>query len=147
MPIFVTLMMKKTTLILGFAVLAISSCKKAILEPNSGIYHGVFIQVLDNGDTNAQGIVNLALTSNGGGGTFSMNGDTASGAPYPCAGNYVIDNSAKMTFTNTAVVDTIEYSQPHYILDTTYSYVFDDHNFVLQLMAGTTRYQYNLIRD
>lgn len=137
--------MKKTILILGLVVIAIAGCKKPVTEPNSGIYRGTFFQIFDNGDTNAQGIANLALSKDGFGGTFTLSGDTTTGAPISCSGNYLIDNGTLMTFTNTAIVE-VGY-QPHYILDTTYSYQFDDHNFSLWMEQDTVRYEYNLVRN
>lgn len=132
----------------GFIVvvgLVLVGCKKPITEPNSGIYRGTFLQIYDDTDTNAQGVAVIALSKDGFGGTFSMSGDTATGAPYSCYGDYSIDNSTKMTFTNNAVVQ-VGY-QPHYLLDTTYSYTFDDHNFRLDLEIDTVQYQYILVRN
>ncbi|MBK9592510.1 MAG: hypothetical protein IPO32_13790 [Crocinitomicaceae bacterium] len=74
-----------------------------------------------------------------------MSGDTNTGAPYPCAGTYIINNSTQITFTNTTSFDVG--FQPHYLLDTTYTYTFDNKNFTLDFVDDTTRYEYNLLRD
>ncbi len=137
--------MKKTIFFCSLLALVLTGCKKPVTEPNSGIYRGTFFQIFDNGDTNAQGIANLALSKDGFGGYFTMSGDTLTGAPISCSGSYVIDNSTQMTFSNTAIIETGY--QPHYILDTTYSYTFDDYNFTLEMIQDTTRYEYTLIRN
>lgn len=134
----------KKYLLFPFALLVLMACKKPITEPNSGIYRGPFFQIYDNGDTNAQGIAVLALSKGDIGGTFTMTGDTNTGAPYSCYGNYIIDNSTKMTFYNSASVD-VGY-QPYYLLDTSFIYTFNDVNFTLNLVIDTTEYQYILKR-
>lgn len=121
------------------------ACKKPVTEPNAGIYRGTFFQIFDNGDTNAEGIVHLALSETDIGGNFNMSGDTGTGSPYTCYGTYVINNATQMTFENNANID-LGY-QPHYVLDTIYNYVFDDHFFSLEFKDDTTLYEYNLKRD
>jgi hypothetical protein len=135
--------MKKIALIAAVIFAFSTSCKKPVTEPNAGIYRGTFFQIYDNGDTNGQGITYIALSKESG--TFSLSGDTATGAPYTCYGDYSIDSPTHMTFINEAVVE-VGY-QPYYLLDTTYEYTFDDHAFTLRLQVDTTRYEYNLIRD
>lgn len=137
--------MRKASVFIVIAGLVLVGCKKPITEPNSGIYRGTFLQIYDETDTNAQGVAVVALSKDGFGGTFSMSGDTATGAPYSCYGDYSIDNSSQITFTNKAIVE-VGY-QPHYLLDTTYDYTFDDHNFTLDLVIDTVNYQYTLVRN
>jgi hypothetical protein len=139
-------MMKKVTFFLGLLAFVISGCKKPITQPNSGIYRGTFFQIFDNGDTNAQGIANLALSGDTFGGTFTLSGDTTTGSPVSCNGVYEINGTTQITFTNTAIVPDLGY-QPHYILDTVYQYTFDDHDFTLDMVQDTTRYEYKLIRN
>lgn len=135
--------MKKLIVLIALLASAVS-CKKPITEPNSGIYKGTFFQIFNDNDTNAQGIATLALTKDGFGGTFTMTGDTNSGAPYSCYGDFSVDNGTKITYSNKASVD-VGY-QPHYLLDTTYTYTFDNTNFLMKLVIDTTEYQYNLVR-
>ena len=137
--------MSKFPLIISIYVLIVfTACKKPVTEPNSGIYRGTFFQFYNDVDTNAQGVINLALTKEGFGGKFQVSGDTITGAPHSPYGTYVIDNSTHMTFENDANVD-LGY-QPHYVLDTTYKYTFDDHNFTLELIIDTARYEYIMVR-
>lgn len=125
--------------------MAFASCKKPITKPNSGIYRGTFYQIYNNEDTNAQGVAVLALSADGDAGTFNMSGDTSSGAPYTCYGDYSINNATTMTFNNKGIVD-VGY-QPHYLLDTVYYYTFDNQKFTLDLEIDTARYEYKMIRD
>jgi hypothetical protein len=136
--------MKFTIFLFVFVTLVLAGCKKPVTEPNSGIYRGTFFQIYNEEDTNAQGVVNLALTKDGFGGSFQVSGDTSTGAPYSHYGTYVIDNSVSMTFDNDASVE-VGY-QPHYLLDTVYQYTFDDFNFTLELIIDTARYEYKMVR-
>jgi hypothetical protein len=135
--------MKKAAPFFGLILIALTACKKPITEPNSGLYRGTFFQIYENGDTNGQGIAYLSL--NDGNNAFQMSGDTNTGAPYPCYGTYSINNSTQMTFVNNS--DFEVGFQPHYLLDTTYTYTFDNKNFTLEFVDDTTRYEYNLLRD
>jgi hypothetical protein len=136
--------MQKSITIMGSIVLILlAGCKKPVTEPNSGIYRGTFFQILDNGDTISQGIAYLALSK--GEQSFTLSGDTTTGAPLSCYGDYVINNATQMTFTNEAVVD-FGY-QPHIVLDTLYSYTFDNRNFKLELEVDTKHFEYNLVRN
>lgn len=141
--LYLHLIMKKAVPFFGLILIAFTACKKPITQPNSGLYRGSFFQIYDNGDTNGQGVAYLSL--NDGNNSFQMSGDTNTGAPYACYGTYVINNSSKMTFNNAALVDVG--FQPHYLLDTTYTYTFDNKNFTLEFVDDTTRYEYNLLRD
>lgn len=137
--------MSRVYLIITVLILSVfTACKKPVTEPNSGIYRGPFFQIYNDEDTIAEGIVNIALTKEGFGGKFQVSGDTITGAPHSHYGTYVIDNSTHMTFENDANVD-LGY-QPHYVLDTTYKYTFDDHNFTLELIIDTARYEYIMVR-
>jgi hypothetical protein len=135
--------MKKALPIFALIFVLMSACKKPVTQPNSGLYRGTFFQIYENGDTNGQGIAYISL--NDGNNSFQMSGDTNTGAPYPCYGTYSIDNSTHMTFYNAASVDVG--FQPHYLLDTTYAYTFDNKKFTLDLTDDTVRYEYNLLRD
>ena len=135
--------MKIVILIIGTTLFVVSACKKPVTEPNSGIYRGTFFEIFDNGDTGGQGVAYIAISKGDNG--FSLSGDTATGAPLSCYGSYIINNTTQMTFNNTSNVDFGYH--PYNILDTTYNYVFDDHNFHLDLILDTTRYEYRLIRD
>lgn len=133
-------------LVLGALTLIIVACKKPITEPNAGIYRGVFFQIFDNGDTNSQGIASLALSVGDQGNYYTLSGDTLTGSPKSCYGNYSIDNSTHMTFTNNAIGVEPGF-WPHYYLDTTYAYEFDDYNFTLEMREDTVLYQYILTRN
>lgn len=137
-------MMKKAAPYFGLIFLALTGCKKPTTEPNSGLYRGSFFQIYDNGDTNGQGIAYISL--NDANNSFQMSGDTNTGAPYPCYGTYSIDNSTQITFYNAATSFDVGY-QPHYLLDTTYTYTFNNKDFTLDFDDDTARYEYNLMRD
>jgi len=135
--------MKKLILFSFLILLGLWSCKKPVTQPNSGIYRGSFFQIYNGNDTNAQGIAYLALTK--GNSAFQMSGDTASGAPVSCYGTYEILSSTQIKFVNSA--DIYLPYQPHYVLNATYEYFFDDHKFNLTLIDGIARYEYFLVRD
>lgn len=135
--------MKIVILIIGAALFVVSACKKPVTEPNSGIFRGTFFEIFENGDTGGQGIAYLAIAK--GDGNFNLSGDTSSGAPLSCQGSYIINNSTQMTFNNIVNVD-VGY-HPYNILDTTWNYTFDDHNFDLDLAFDTVRFEYRLVRN
>jgi len=135
--------MKIVVLIVGVIIFAVSACKKPVTEPNSGIYRGSFFEIFENGDTAGQGVANLAIAK--GDGNFNLSGDTATGAPLSCSGSYVINNSTQMTFNNIVNVDFGYH--PYNLLDTTWNYTFDDHNFHLDLAFDTVRFEYRLVRN
>jgi len=135
--------MKTLFIVPAFLLVAFASCKKPITEPNSGIYRGSFFKIYNNGDTAGQGVAVLALTS--GGESFQLSGDSTTGAPLSCHGDYIINSSTQMTFTDYSNV-YFGYDQ-YNLLDTTYNYTFDDHIFYLSLKIDTTLYEYNLVRN
>ena len=119
------------------------SCKKPITEPNSGIYRGTFYEIFDNGDTAGQGVANLALNDEKN--WFQLSGDTATGAPLSCNGNYAILSSTLIDFEDISNVDFGYH--PFNILDTTFTYVFDNKNFTMTLKVDTALYEYKLVRN
>lgn len=136
--------MTRVFVVFGLMMVLAVSCKKPVTQPNSGIYRGTFCEIYDNGDTNGQGIAVIALTADGSSGSFNMNGDTATGAPYPCYGSYVVNNGTQMTFNNDGNFETGYH--PNYVLDTVYTYTFDNYNFKFNLKIDTTLFEYKLIR-
>ncbi len=102
----------------------ILSCKKEVtIEPNSGIYRGVFSRIIDNTDTVGTGVALISLSTSDF--KFTVSGDTATGVPKSSAGDFTIDSPTQMTFTNNSAIAPP--SNPVHILDTTRPYHFNDH--------------------
>lgn len=135
--------MKVYSLIVVLLVLTLAGCKKPITEPNSGIYRGTFYEIFDNGDTAGQGVANLALNDENL--WFQLSGDTATGSPLSCHGNYTIMSSSLIKFEDISNVDFGYH--PYNILDTSYQYVFDNKNFKMTLKVDTALYEYKLVRN
>ena len=138
--------MKNFFYLISFVVILTVSCKKDVVIVNNGIYRGVFYKIKTaNSDTINEGVCNLAIFDENQ--TFSLKGDTATGVPKNCNGNYEISDT-EMIFENTAAIGEFFYDQFLY-LDTIYAYTFSDtaSTFDLEFYSPTHSYIYRLRRN
>lgn len=133
--------MKKTLLIIAIILVAIS-CKKAVTQPNSGIFRGTFTKTGLNGGGEFTGDCTIALDDKNS--TFTLNVDSTSNVPYKCYGTYLITDGTKMKFhTSTGIPEN---GDQYMLLDSVYTYSFDDVRFDLSKQIDTIKYEYHFIR-
>lgn len=137
---------KKSLGLVLWVVLALFACKKNKDKiPGNGIYRGIFSRILENDDTAGTGVVFLALTAQNG--SFSVQGDTSSNAPYSCNGTYGVLEEGKIVFNSKSFIGEVvedPFYDPYYYLDTVYRYEITESSFILDLAFDTVRYNYNL---
>lgn len=134
---------KTYSFLLLLAVLTIASCKKQNTVPTDGIYRGVFSRIYGTADTSGTGIAFLSFSQTYS--TYIIKGDTSSGVPINCSGKYTLIGTNQIEFRNTAALSgTID--DPLFVLDTIYTYVFQDSTFLLTLALDDVKYEYNLRR-
>lgn len=134
--------MKKQFILFTLLLLGLFSCKKAITEPRGGIFRGTFTKTGLNGGGEFTGDVSLALNDNQM--SFVLGVDTTSEVPYQCNGTYSLVDVTKIKFY-------CSYEAPlggdqNMILDSVYTYTFDDTRFEFSKLIDTIKYEYNLIR-
>ncbi len=133
---------KKGSLIL--ILFTLFACEK---DPNpkhfTGIYRGIFTRVVNSTDTTGSGVVFLAITTESM--SFQLAGDTLSLTPASSGGTYSLPNEGEILFENTAIIGVPVYDR-FYVLDTLYTYEFDDPMLNIRLTFDTLQYHYNLLR-
>jgi len=133
--------MKKIITLVAISVL-IFSCSKEVTTPNGGVFRGVFEMTGLNGGGFETGSCTIALFEESK--RFSMSTDTTSNVPYSCYGSYAITDGTKMTFTSEQVAPLN--GDQNIILDSIYTYVFDDVNFKLTKVVDTIKYDFRFLR-
>lgn len=130
-------------LFFGLIIVALS-CEK---DPNpkhfTGIYRGVFNRIANGTDTTGTGVVFLVINTEDF--SFKLNGDSITSTPASSSGTYTLPESGKISFTNTAFIAVPVFDR-FYVLDTTYSYEFNDPTLNVHLGVDTMFYSYDLIR-
>lgn len=134
-------MMKKVISLIALTILLIS-CKKEVTTPTSGIFRGRFEMTGFNGGGFETGACTIALNDKTR--SFSLSVDDAENVPYPSSGTYVISNALEMIFASkqTPAPNT----NPHILLDSVYSYKFDDTSFEITKIIDTIKYDYKFLR-
>ena len=133
--------MKKLITLIAISI-TIFSCNKAITTPTSGIFRGVFEMTGLNGGGFETGSCTIAMDENKK--SFSFNADTTSTVPYECGGTYVITDGTKMTFSSTHLAPSN--GDQNIILDSVYTYTFDDNAFDLSKVVDTIKYDFRFLR-
>jgi len=133
--------MKKIITLIAISIV-IFSCKKAVTTPTSGIFRGVFEMTGLNGGGFEEGSCTIALFEETK--SFGMSTDTTSSVPYGCSGTYVITDGTKMTFSSETQAPLN--GNQHIILDSIYSYTFDDTSFELSKVIDTIKYEFRFLR-
>ncbi len=133
--------MKKTLLIIAIILVAIS-CKKTVTKPNSGIFRGTFTKTGLNGGGEFTGDCTIALDDKNN--TYVLGVDSTSNVPYGCYGSYLIVDGVKIKFHSSIGVPTG--GDPYMLLDSVYTYSFDDVRFDLSKQIDTIKYEYHFIR-
>lgn len=127
-----------------FFLAGLNSCEK---DPNpkhfTGIYRGLFTRVVNSTDTTGSGVVFMSI--NTGTMTFQLAGDTLTFTPASSSGTYSLPNEGEILFENTAFIGVPVYDR-FYVLDTLYTYEFDDPKLDIRLSIDTFEYHYNLLR-
>ncbi len=138
---------KNIFLLAPFFFLTIVSCKKnKFIEPETGIYRGVFSRIMDS-DTVGTGVVYFAVNEKTH--LFTLRGDTSSNAPYSCNGSYTVYQGEKISFKNSAFIAEVvsdPFYDPYYYLDTSYTFTYNDSTFKMELDFDNVIYKYNLTR-
>ena len=133
--------MKKYIILFAISVL-ILSCSKEITTPNSGIFRGTFEMTGLNGGGFETGQCTIALYEDSQ--SYVLSADTTTSLPYNCSGKYIITNATSMTFITKTI--PVLNSDPHIILDSNYTYLFDDTKFELSKVIDTIKYEFNFFR-
>ena len=114
----------KNIIFLLIIIVSLTSCKKPIVQPTSGIFRGTF--EMKNADGELLETSSCTISINDNNEAFALNVDTTSSIPFPCSGFYAILDATKMRFITNSLIDTSASVNHHLYLDTTYNYVFDD---------------------
>ncbi|MCB9222606.1 MAG: hypothetical protein R2780_13290 [Crocinitomicaceae bacterium] len=132
--------MRKFFIIFLLSSLVFASCKKPETTPNNGIYHGLLYRIGNNGDTVGGGVVDFALFEANS--AFSMAADSVSHTPAQHNGDFTIQSSSLISFTNKSPVTY----HPDGYLDTVFNYTFDNVNFHLWVQKPDVLLDYKLVR-
>lgn len=135
--------MKKLTLFVLFVALVFFSCKKPSTTPNSGIYSGTFTARV-NGVPEATGNVTLALFENGS--SYALSGDTTTGTPLSHGGTWSIQSGSIIYFTWDKGAVYANATDSTYLLDSAFTYTFNDVNFSVSQIVDSAEYTYELTR-
>ncbi len=138
------MMIKKTGVVLGILWLGLTSCKKdVVLPPTAGTFKGTFARIFDEDDTIGFGNVSISLQEADL--KYQCSVDTASSVPVSCAGSYFLIGTDEIVFERASNVALPE-DDPYLILDTSYTYFFNDTSFNFDFTADEVRYSYRLQR-
>jgi len=133
--------MKRGIYTLTLIILTIVSCKKEITEPRGGIFRGTFTKTILNGGK-FTGDCTLALNEQQL--SFILSVDTTSDVPYNCRGTYSVLDVTKIKFYSSYLAPNG--GDQNIILDSVYTYFFDDVRFDLTKQIDTITYEFNFIR-
>ena len=124
--------------------LSVTACKKAVTQPKSGIFRGVFEMTGLNGGGFETGDCTMSLNdvSN----AFALSVDTSSVFPIESSGFYNTIDATKMRFFENGGVGDLHFHIRHLYLDTIYNYTFDDNIFELKKQVDTVLYEYRFVR-
>lgn len=123
-------------------LIGVLSCKKEYTQPRSGIFRGTFEKSVTTSNSFETGDCTLALNDKNE--SFSLNVDTISTVPYACGGSYAIIDATKISFSSSHLAP--EFGDQYIILDSTFTYSFDDTRFDLTRKIDTVVYEYKFIR-
>ncbi len=134
--------MKKILITIIIIFTGIISCKKPVTQPKSGIFRGTFSKIGLNGGGEFTGDCTIALDDKKS--TYALNVDSTSTVPYQCYGTYIIVDGTKMKFHASSGLPTG--GDQYLLLDSVYTYSFDDTRFDLSKQIDTIKYEYHFIR-
>ena len=134
--------MKKALFIIITTFIGITSCKKTVTQPKSGIFRGTFSKIGLNGGGEFTGDCTIALDEKNN--TYRLNVDSTSNVPYKCYGTYIIIDGTKMKFHSSTGLATG--GDQYMLLDSVYTYSFDDTRFDLSKQIDTIKYEYHFVR-
>ena len=105
------------------------------------MYRGVFNRIHHESDTVASAVVFLSLSEQSN--SFVLSPDTIQHIPYACSGQYFVSGTDKITFVNKAFINDTLYD-PLYVLDTTYTFTYDEVDCRCKVKVDTVTYDYFL---
>lgn len=134
--------MKRIIFTLSLTLLIFSACKKEITTPRGGIFRGTFTKTGLNGGGEFTGDCSLALDDNQM--SFRLEVDSTSEVPYKSSGTYNVLDATKIKFY--CNYEAPQGGDQQMILDSVYTYTFDDTRFDFSKQIDTIKYEYKFIR-